>query len=60
MIPKLSLFYYKENCPFGADFSTNAYMFAFSIVPKYMGIFLFPSINPVFSAKKYLKKHSKH
>ena len=29
----LSFVFYKENCPFRAEFSTNAYVFVFSIVP---------------------------
>jgi hypothetical protein len=46
VISVLSPDYYNENCHFQADFSTNAYVFVFLIVPMYIGIYLFPSINP--------------
>jgi len=50
--------YYNENCPFLADFSTNAYVFVFSIVPMDIGMCLFPSINPYQMQKKYKKRIS--
>lgn len=47
IIPKLLLDIYKENYPFRAKYSTNAYVFVISIIPNCIGIYLFPSITPI-------------
>ncbi len=41
IIPILSLVFYKENCLFLTEFSTNAYVFVFSIVTYDIEICLF-------------------
>ena len=45
----------KDNCPFRPEFPTNAYVFVFSIVPEYIVICLFPSMN--YQMQKNAKKH---
>jgi len=57
VISVLSSDYYNENYHFNADFSTNAYVFVFSIIPYYIRISLFPSITPTLNAKILLETH---
>jgi len=38
--------YYNKNCSFRAKFPTIAYVFVFSIIPYFIGIYSFPSIDP--------------
>lgn len=46
VISILSSDYYIGNCQFQADFSPIAYVFVFSFIPYFIGIYLVPSITP--------------